>query len=363
MSVVSTSVETSPVGPDDGADRFRVASQGLRGSRRRRRVRYAVVTVVLTAVVLGLALAALLVDTGYSGAEVAQAILSSDPGPADFVVNELRVPRLLLGVLVGVAFALGGALFQSVLRNPLASPDIIGVSQGASAGAVAALLGFGLSGIPVSLAALAGGSAVGLVLYAIAWRGGMAGQRFVLAGIGVAYVCAAAVGYLLTRTEVQGAQTALQWLSGSLAQNTWALVLVLAGALVVLLPLVAMVRRPLDLLMLGDDQAAGLGLRPELVRVAVIALGVALACVATAAAGPVAFVAFVSAPVARRLLGDGTLALLPSALVGIVMVVGADLSVQFLLPASLQVPAGVVTGIVGGPYLIWLMATGRSRGE
>ena len=213
----------------------------------------------------------------------------------------------------------------------------------------------------MSLAALGGGAAVAALLYAVAWRGGMTGHRFVLAGIGVAYVCAAIVSYLLTRSEVQQAQTALLWLSGSLSQNTWPLVGVLAVALAVLVPLVALVARPLDLLLLGDEQAASLGLRPELVRVSVIVLGTALACAGTAAAGPVAFVAFVAAPVARRLLGDGGLGLLPAALVGVVLVVGADLVAQFLLPADLSVPVGIVTGVVGGPYLIWLMS--RSRHE
>lgn len=346
------------------AERLDIAHRGLRTSRRQRRTRYATVVAGLGAIVLALVYAALTVGPGdFTDAEVMQAIFSADPGRADFTVNEIRLPRLLLGVLVGVAFALAGALFQSVLRNPLASPDIVGVSQGASAGAVAALLGAGVTGVPVSLSALGGGVAVGVVLYAVAWRGGLTGHRFVLAGIGVAYVCAAVVGYLLTRSDVDQAQTALQWLAGSLSQNTWQLVGVLAVALLVLVPLVAMVSRPLQTLTLGDDQAAGLGTRPELARVAVIGLGVALASVATAAAGPVAFVAFVSAPVARRMLGDGRLALLPAALVGVVMVVGADLVAQFLLPTDMQVPAGVVTGVVGGPYLIWLMATGRRRAE
>ena len=250
-------------------------------------------------------------------------------------------PRLLLGVLVGVAFGLAGALFQSVLRNPLASPDIIGISQGASAGAVAALLLGGLSGAAVSLSALAGGALVGLLLYAVAWRGGMTGHRFVLSGIGVAYVCAAVVGYLLTRSEVDQAQVALRWMAGSLAQAEWG-----AGAGAgarrwrVLVPLVALVARRLDLLLLGDDPAAAWGCAPRSCAPGVIALGVALACAATAAAGPVAFVAFVAAPVARRLLADGGLALVESALVGVVLVVGADLVAQHLLPGDLSVPVG-----------------------
>ncbi|MDP2772213.1 MAG: iron chelate uptake ABC transporter family permease subunit, partial [Nocardioides sp.] len=235
----------------------------------------------------------------------------------------------------------------------------------ASAGAVAALLLGGVTGFWLSVSAFAGGAAVGLLLYAVAWRGGVTGYRFVLSGIGVAYVCTSIVGYLLTRSDVQEAQAALLWMTGSVAQADWPLVTTLAVAVAVLVPLVLLVARGLDLLLLGDEQAAGLGLRPELTRAAVIALGVALACVATAAAGPVAFVALIAAPVARRLLGDGSLALVQSALVGVVLVVGADLVAQHVLPALLpiqfSVPVGVVTGAVGGPYLIWLMVAGRTR--
>lgn len=343
-------------------ERLEVAARGLRATRRHRQTRRAAVTLGLLAAAVALCLTSLMMgDYPLSAGQVLAAVAGSDAAPASFIVTELRLPRVALGVLVGVAFGIAGALFQSVLRNPLASPDVIGISQGASAGAVAAILLGGASGALVSLSAIAGGAAVGLLLYAVAWRGGMTGHRFVLAGIGVAYVCSSVIGYLLTRSEVQQAQSALLWMTGSLAQADWGLVRSLAIALVVLVPLVAGVARALDVLLLGDDQARSLGRRPDLTRGLVIALGVGLACVATAAAGPVAFVAFTAAPIARRLLGDGTLALLQAALVGVVLVVGADLVAQHLLPADMAVPVGVVTGAIGGPYLIWLMASGRAR--
>jgi len=343
-----------------------VAADGLRVTRTRRRARTLAVTVALVLAAAALAVTALMLgDYPLSALEVVRALVGADDGPAQIVVFDFRLPRVVLAILVGIAFGLAGALFQSVLRNTLASPDVIGVSQGASAGAVAALLLGGVTGFWVSVAAFGGGAAVGLLLYAVAWRGGMTGYRFVLSGIGVAYVCTSVVGYLLTRSDVREAQAALLWMTGSVAQADWPLVTTLAVAVAVLVPLVLLVARGLDLLLLGDEQAAGLGLRPELVRAAVIALGVALACVATAAAGPVAFVALIAAPVARRLVGDGSLALVQSALVGVVLVVGADLVALHLLPALLpvdfSVPVGVITGAVGGPYLIWLMAAGRTR--
>ncbi|MEV7428582.1 MULTISPECIES: iron chelate uptake ABC transporter family permease subunit [unclassified Nocardioides] len=350
-------------GSDPVVDRREVAGRGLRTDRRRRLRRRLLVTLALTVLAAVLSVTALMLgDYRLSAAEVVRTLAGSDEGAARFIVMDLRLPRLVLGILVGVAFGLAGALFQSVLRNPLASPDVIGISQGASAGAVTALLVVGsASGVVVPLSALAGGALVGLLLYAVAWRGGMTGHRFVLAGIGVAYVCTSLIGYLLTRSDVKEAQVALLWMTGSLGQADWPLVRTLAVAVVVLVPLVACVARGLSLLLLGDEQAGSLGLRPEVTRACVVGLGVALACVATAAAGPVAFVAFIAAPVARRLLGDGTLALLQSALVGVVLVVGADVVAQHLLPADLSVPVGVVTGAVGGPYLIWLMASGRTR--
>jgi iron complex transport system permease protein len=343
-----------------------VAREGLRTTRVRRRARAVAVTVGLVLAAAALSVAALMLgDYPLSALEVVRALVGLDDGPAQIVVVDFRLPRVMLGILVGIAFGLAGALFQSVLRNPLASPDVIGVSQGASAGAVGALLLGGVTGLWVSVAAFAGGAAVGLLLYAVAWRGGMTGYRFVLSGIGVAYVCTSVVGYLLTRSEVQEAQAALLWMTGSVAQADWALVSTLAVLVAVLLAPVLLVARGLDLLLLGDEQAAGLGLRPEVTRGAVIALGVALACAATAAAGPVAFVALIAAPVARRLLGDGSLALVQSALVGVVLVTGADLVAQHVLPALLpvefSVPVGVVTGAIGGPYLIWLMVAGRTR--
>ena len=357
-------MSTTAVGGRDAlvAERRALAGAGLRDDRRRRLRRRATVTAGLAAAVATLSVTALMLgDYRLTAAQVVSTLAGADEGAARFVVMDLRLPRLVLGLLVGSAFGLAGALFQSVLRNPLASPDVIGISQGASAGAVAALVAGGASGAWVSLSALAGGATVGVVLYAVAWRGGMTGHRFVLAGIGVAYLCSSVIGYLLTRSDVKEAHVALLWMTGSLGQADWSLATTLGIALAVLLPLVALIARGLTMLLLGDQQAAALGLRPELVRAAVVALGVALACVATAAAGPVAFVAFTAAPVARRLLGDGGLALVPSALVGMALVVGADVVAQHLLPADLSVPAGVVTGAVGGPYLIWLMASGRTR--
>ena len=336
----------------------------VRRSARTRRRRYLLVNLALAATIVVVSVAALMLGEFDLGPiDVGAALAGTADGYVTFGVIDLRLPRLLLGLLVGVAFGLAGGLFQSVLRNPLASPDIIGISQGASAGAVLAILGLGLSGPAVAMFALLGATATGAVLYAVAWRGGLAGFRFVLSGIGVAYMATSLVGYLLTRAGVQEAQTALTWMTGSVGSAQWGAIRNVAVTLAVLVPLTAVVAPRLALLLLGDDTAAALGVRPERVRLAVIAAGVALAAVATAAVGPLAFVALIAAPVARRLMGDGSLALLPCALTGAALVGCADLAAQHLLPKDLEVPVGIVTGAVGGPYLIWLLATSRRGGR
>lgn len=340
------------------------ADAALLRTRRHRRRRQWIVTVALIAVLIGCSVLALMLgQVALSPGQVVRAVFGGADARSTLVVRGLRLPRLMLALLAGSAFGLAGALFQSVLRNPLASPDIIGISQGASVGAVFALLGLGITGPWVFGMALAGGVLVGVVLWLVAARGGLAGFRFVLAGIGVAYLASSVLGYLLTRAEVQQAQSALQWLAGSVAQADPEMNRLLAPLLAALAVLTIPAARALQALRLGDETAAALGVRPARSRLFVIAVGVGLASVATAAAGPIAFVAFTSAPIARRLLKDGSLALLPAAVVGALMVVGADLIAQHLLPIDMSVPVGVVTGILGGPYLIWLLATGRRTRE
>ncbi len=281
----------------------------------------------------------------------------------NFIIFGLRLPRLLLGALVGAAFAISGALFQTLLKNPLASPDIIGISGGASAAAAGSILILGLGGAAVPVAAFLGALVAATAIYLLAWRGGVTGYRFVLIGVGVAFMVQAVLGYLITRGDVRDVQQALVWMVGGIGGAAWADIAVLALALAVLLPALGLLAPRLRMLQLGDETAGGLGVRVESTRLALLLIAVALAAVATAFAGPVAFVAFVSAPIARRIVGAGSLALLPSALVGMLLVTSADFAAQHLLPGTLQVPVGIVTGVIGAPYLLWLLATANRRGR
>lgn len=291
------------------------------------------------------------------------------PG-ASFIVFETKLPRAVLGTLIGVAFGLSGALFQRMLRNPLASPDVIGISSGASAAAVTAITVFGASGGVVSWAALAGALAVAALIYAISrgqpGGGGNlshgAGNRLILAGIGMAAALGAVVNFLLTRADIRTAAEALVWLNGSLNPASWDRAGVLGVALLVLVPAVAALAGPLRILELGDDAAAALGVRVGLTRLAVVLTAVALAAVATAAAGPVAFVAFLAGPIARRLTGGPSLP--ASAMLGALIVLAADFFAANLAPVLLAgtvLPVGVVTGALGAPFLLWLLVTANRK--
>ncbi|MCC2320424.1 FecCD family ABC transporter permease [Cellulomonas xiejunii] len=333
-----------------------------RGRQARAR-RYRTVLTVLALAVVAVAVVALCVgERSYAPTEVLRVLLGEQVPGASFNVGVLRAPRVLTAVLVGVAFGMGGVVFQTMLRNPLASPDIIGVSAGSSAAAVVAITAFGLSGPALSGVAVVAGLAVAAVIYTLSWRDGVQGARLVLIGIAVGAMLDSVIGYALTRAGVYDAGEALRWLTGSLNSAFWPGVGPLAAALGVLLPVLLVLARRLPALQLGDDAAAGLGVQPDRSRLALLLVAVAVIAVATAATGPIAFVAFLSGPIAHRLLRGTGPVVVPAGLVGALLVLVADLVGQHLLVH--RFPVGVVTGVLGAPYLLWLLArTNRSGGS
>ncbi|MCU1516464.1 MAG: enterobactin transporter permease [Pseudarthrobacter sp.] len=293
------------------------------------------------------------------------------PG-ASFIVMENKLPRAVIGIMIGVAFGLSGGLFQTMLRNPLASPDVIGISYGASAAAVTAIVIFGATGPAVSGAALGGALGVAALIYAISRgpalgsgggnRGNAAGSRLILAGVGIAAALHAVVNFLMTRADIRTAADALVWLNGSLNSANWERAGMLLLALLVLVPAVTALAGPLRILELGDDAAAGLGIRVGFTRLAVVIAAVTLAAVATAAAGPVSFVAFLAGPIARRFTNKASLP--ASALVGALIVLAADYFAANLAPLLLDgsvLPVGVITGALGAPFLLWLLVTANRK--
>ncbi|MEU8676070.1 iron chelate uptake ABC transporter family permease subunit [Streptomyces sp. NPDC048560] len=340
------------------ADAVRTVAR-VRGRGRRRSVLVASALAVCVAAVFALSLS--VGDMVMPLGTVVETLLGGGDGGSQFVVLELRLPRALLAILVGTGFGLSGAVFQTLLRNPLASPDVIGISAGASAVAVTAALLFQVSGLALSASALVGAIGAGGAIYLLAWRQGVAGQRLVLIGVGLGTGLTSVVWYVMARSDTADAQAAFLWLTGSLNGRSWKQVWPLLAALAVLAPLTVLAARALRPLQLGDDTAAGLGARVEPSRLALLGCATALAGVATAAAGPVGFVAFVSAPIARRLVPGRGAALPHAALTGALLVLVADFAAQHML-LSVQLPVGVVTSLIGAPYLLLLLARANRVG-
>ena len=346
----------------DELEQVRAGALRVRRVRARQRRRTASVCAALVLVLAGLFCAAMVTgDFPLPLSDLFASLAGHGTRSSDFIVYDLRLPRVLAGLLVGFAFGVSGAVFQALLKNPLASPDVLGITAGASASAVGALLVLGLGGAAVSLFAFGGAVGTALLIYGLSWRGGVAGHRLVLVGVGLAAVLWAMIDFLMTRAQVYDAQVALRWLTGSLSGSTAGGTRLLALALLVLVPLTLLASTLLRGLQLGDDTARGLGLRVEPARAVLILLAVALAAVATAAAGPVAFVAFVAGPVARRLTGGTGASLLPAGLVGAAVVVAADFAGQHLLPVPM--PVGVLTAAVGAPYLLYLLVVSSRSGQ
>ncbi|MEV0615786.1 iron chelate uptake ABC transporter family permease subunit [Nonomuraea sp. NPDC050404] len=289
--------------------------------------------------------------------DIVGAIFGQGTPVAELIVGKLRAPRVVTGLLVGAAFGVGGAIFQSLTRNPLGSPDFIGFTAGASTGGIVAVVTGG-SAMMIAGGALAGCVVTAVLVYVLAYRRGVQGYRLVLVGIGANALLLAVNSYLLTRANINDAATAGAWLTGSLGGRGWEHAQPVALALLVLLPLCVWIARPMRMIEMGDDAAKAMGIRVELVRATAITAGVLLTGVATAAAGPVVFVAMAAPQLARRLTRSPGVALASSALMGAVLLTAADLAAQRLL-APTQLPVGVLTAAIGGTYLVLLLRKDR----
>jgi iron complex transport system permease protein len=293
---------------------------------------------------------------------VLPAIVGLGDRTTTFIVQTLRLPRALDAVLVGIAFAMSGTIFQSVLRNPLASPDVLGIESGAAFAAVFMIVSAGNTAINVTGGALVGGLATAFAVYLLAYRrAGVSGYRLMLIGISIAAALTSVTVYLLIRASTNQAQSAAVWLNGSLNGRGWADLVPVGLALLVTLPFVPLLTRHLRALHLGDDTARGLGVRVESSRVLLILTGAILAAAATASAGPLLFVALVAPQLARRIARTTTAALIPAALVGATLVCAADLVGRLIIAPS-EEPVGVVTAILGAPYLLWYLSRSNRAG-
>ncbi|GGI36242.1 ABC transporter permease [Cnuibacter physcomitrellae] len=330
--------------------------------RRRPALRQLAVCAVLVGLLLVTAFLALIL--GASGVPVSDVVATLvGQGSSEFVVWSLRLPRWVMGALVGAELALAGAVFQTLLRNPLASPDIIGVTGGAALSAAFSTLILGASGIAVAGWAFGGALLAAAVIALLSGTGGVSGFRFVIIGISVAFVASGLLGYLIARADVRRAQEAFAWLAGSVQGATWPEIAIVAGVGAALMLALRVLHRPLSALALGDDVAAQLGVHVARDRLVLLGLAVCLAAIGCAFTGVIGFVAFASAPIARRLVGEGSLALVAAPLTGAVIVTASDLIAQHLFAGfTVSVPVGVITSLLAAPYMLWLLAGLGRRG-
>ena len=309
--------------------------------------------VVALATVLLALLALALGDFPMTLAEVVGVFTGQVDDLPRIVVLEWRLPRAAAAVLFGAALAVAGAIFQTVTRNPLASPDIIGLANGSFTGMLVALLMLGGSWPLLTAGSLIGGLVAAVVIYLLAFRGGLHGFRFIVVGIGISAMLASVNTWMLLRVELETALFASAWGAGTLNSVT-AATAVPAGicivALLALLPLVTPAVRQLDL---GDDAASATGVAVGRTRLAAIIIAVCLVSVVTAVAGPIAFVALAAPQITRRLTRSPGIPFVTTGVVGGALLLGSDLIAQHVIP--LTVPVGVVTVVLGGGYLVWLL--------
>jgi iron complex transport system permease protein len=296
--------------------------------------------------------------------DIVKTLLGLDKGNSDhaFVINTLRLPRTLVALMVGAAFAIAGTIFQGLTRNPLADPGIIGINAGAGLAAVAVIVLFPSAPIYIlPVTAFAGAFLIAILIYSLAWNNGSSPILLILIGVGLSAIATALTSLLITFGQISDVSSALVWLAGSVYGRTWEQVLSLLPWLIIFVPLALVNSRHLNALNLGDDVAKGLGSRIEWQRGLLVLVGVALAGAGVATAGTISFVGLIAPHLGRELVGTNHQGLIPTAaLLGGIIVVLADLLGRTLF-APLELPCGVVTAVIGAPYFLYLLIRNRQK--
>jgi iron complex transport system permease protein len=316
--------------------------------------RSAAICGVMAVAVIVIALVAL--STGsyqLSLGQVVSALTGRQSGLVRDIVVEWRLPQVAATIVFGAALGVSGAIFQSLMRNPLASPDVIGFSTGSYTGALIVVLVVGGSYTTVALGALAGGIATALAVYLLAYRQGVQGFRLIIVGIAVSAMLASVNTWMVLKADLEVAMAAAAWGAGSLNAVRWSQVAVGGAVILIQFALTALLSRPMRQMELGDHTAASHGVLIGTARLGLIILGVALTATVTAAAGPIAFVALAAPQIARRLTRTAGITLVPAASVGALLLGAANVVAQILTPTPL--PVGVITVMIGGGYMGWLL--------
>ncbi|WP_088103022.1 FecCD family ABC transporter permease [Halalkalibacter urbisdiaboli] len=329
--------------------------------RKKRRRRFILVTALLAIIALALCWTMLMLgNTIYSVQDVVRVLLGEDVKGASFAVGTIRFPRMIAGVFAGFAFGVGGYIFQTMLRNPLANPNVIGITAGSSAAAVFCIIVLNASNMVVSITSVIGGLATVVVIFLLSKGTSFSIGRLILIGIGIQAMLNAVISYLLLISKHHDLPTAMRWLSGSLnvrMENLYTLIIIV----LIFAPIIIALGKRLDMLELGEQAATSLGVDTNKTRLILVISSVLIIALATAATGPIAFVAFLAGPIAKRLVGVGFSNIIPAGLVGIILVLASDLIGQFAFTA--RYPVGVITGILGAPYLIYLLIRINRKGD
>ncbi|KZS43959.1 iron ABC transporter [Paenibacillus glucanolyticus] len=334
----------------------------IMAGRRQRRRRWILVTSLLAVLACLLCCAMLLLgNTIYPIQDVIRALSGEQIKGVSFAVSTIRLPRMLAGLFAGFAFGVAGFTFQTMLRNPLANPNVIGITSGSSAAAVFCIVILHANGAVVSLAAVIAGLATVLFIYVLSRGKVFSIGRLILIGIGIQAMLDAVISYLLLVSSEKDVPSALRWLTGSLNGSQLQELPPLVITVIICSPIVIMLSKHLIILELGEQTASSLGVDTDKTRIALIVSSVCMVAIATATTGPIAFVSFLAGPIAKRLVGAGSSNALPAGLVGVNLVLAADLIGQFAF--EYRFPVGIITGLLGAPYLIFLLIRMNRKGE
>ncbi|WP_138418046.1 FecCD family ABC transporter permease [Aquibacillus sediminis] len=287
--------------------------------------------------------------------EIISNLLGNDIGSNQLIIQNYRLPRIVIALLVGAGLSVSGAVLQGIIRNPLASPDVIGITKGAGLSAAIVIILFPKAPIFVlPVAAFLGAACIAILLYLLAYKNGVKPSTLSLVGIALGAICHAGIQYLMVKFPLE-VNAALVWLTGSLWGKSWDDVWLLLPWILILLPVTIIMAVKLDILNLGDDVAEGLGERVEVMRMVLLFIAVGLAGSSVAIVGSLGFVGLIAPHIARRLVGNKHHLLLPvSALLGMVLVLIADMLARGLMP-PVEIPAGIFTAVIGAPYFLYLL--------
>lgn len=328
----------------------------------KRQRRYILTTGILLLLTLSLAAVMMLYgNTIYSPETVLRVLSGTDAGGAAFTIRTLRFPRMLTAILCGMAFGLSGNTFQQLLDNPLASPDIIGVTSGASVAAVFGILILKLDYGIVAVMAVFSGLLVSALIYFLSHKNGFSNTRLILTGIGMQAFLNSIISWMLLKASEYDVASALRWLSGSLNGVKMDTVPALAAVVFTAGLGILLLSRHLLILQLGEAHAVTLGIPVSITRLLLILLALVLTAFAASVTGPIASVAFLSGPIAARISGRGRSSMLAASLTGSILILISDLVGQFTLPS--RYPVGVITGILGAPYLLFLLLRINHKGD